>query len=62
MAISQSIKTPAAMENGFGGVDMGKMASAIELLKVSFGIENPPAPEAVFDMSYLPAKEERMLP
>ena len=62
MAIAQSIKTPATAENGFGGVDMAKMATAIDLLKVSFGIENPPAPEAVFDASYLPPMEERMLP
>lgn len=62
LAISDSIKTPAVMENGFGGVDMAKLAQSMEFLKLSMGVVNAPAPEAVFDASYLPPKEERMLP
>ena len=62
MAIAQSIKTPAVMENGFGGVDMDKLAKTMEWLKISMNVQNAPAPADVFDPSYLPPKEERMLP
>ena len=62
MAIAQSIKTPAVIENGFGGVDMAKLAKTMDWLKISMNVQNPPAPEDVFDPSYLPPKEERMLP
>ncbi len=62
MAIAQSIKTPAVIENGFGGVDMEKLGKTMEWLKLSMNVQNPPKPEDVFDASYLPAKEDRMLP
>lgn len=61
MAIAQSIVTPAVKANGFGGAEMDKLAQSIEFLKVSMGVESPPAPEAIFDNSYLPPKAERMI-
>lgn len=61
MAIAQSINTPAVQQNGFGGVDMDKLAKTMEWLSISMGVENPPAPGDVFDASFLPPKEERML-
>ncbi|GGB59416.1 ABC transporter substrate-binding protein [Roseibium aquae] len=63
MAVEGSMATPAVRENGFGGVDMAKLAKSIEYLKTSMGVsDTPPAPERVFDSSYLPPAEERMLP
>jgi len=63
MAVEGSIATPAVKENGFGGVDMDKLAQSIEFLKVSMGVsDTPPAPDRVFDSSYLPPAGERMLP
>lgn len=62
MAIAQSIKTPAVVANGFGGVDMAKLTQSMEFLKTSMGVSAPPAAEAVFDPSFLPPVEERMLP
>ncbi|WP_422018923.1 ABC transporter substrate-binding protein [Roseibium sp.] len=62
MAVEGSIATPAVKENGFGGVDMDKLTKSMEYLQGSMGVSaTPPAPERVFDASYLPPKEERML-
>ena len=62
MAIAQSIKTPAVVANGFGGIDEAKLAQSMEFLKTSMGVANPPAAAKVFDSSFLPPKEQRMLP
>jgi NitT/TauT family transport system substrate-binding protein len=62
MANDMNIKTPYVVENGFGGVDMARLAASIETLKVSMGIPGAIKAEDVFDASFLPAKEERMLP
>ncbi len=62
MANSMNIKTPYVVENGFGGVDEAKLANSIELLKVSMGLKGNVTAADVFDASYLPPKEERMLP
>jgi len=62
MAVDGSIATPAVKANGFGGVDMDKLARSIDHLKVSMGVsDTPPAPERIFDASYLPPLEERMI-
>ena len=62
MANAMNIKTPYVVENGFGGVDMTRLSASIETLKVSMGLKGNVAAEQVFDASFLPAKEERMLP
>ncbi len=62
MAVEGSIATPAVKANGFGGVDMEKLAKSMDYLKMSMGIsDTPPAAEKVFDASYLPPAEERMV-
>jgi NitT/TauT family transport system substrate-binding protein len=62
MANAMNIKTPYVVDNGFGGVDMERLAASIETLKVSMGLKGAVAAEQVFDASFLPPKEERMLP
>lgn len=62
MANRLNIKTPAVVENGFGGVDEAKLAKAIDFLKLSMGLKGNVGPADIFDASYLPPKEERMLP
>ncbi|MEX0405078.1 ABC transporter substrate-binding protein [Aquibium sp. LZ166] len=62
MANSMNINTPWVAENGFGGIDEEKLAKSIELLKVSMGLKGNVTAADVFDASYLPPKEERMLP
>lgn len=62
MANSMNIKTPYVIENGMGGVDPARLAASMETLKVSIGLKGNVNAEQVFDASYLPPKEERMLP
>ena len=62
MAIDMNIKTPYAVENGMGGVDMDRLAASIETLKASMGLKGLAVAADVFDAQYLPPKEERMLP
>ena len=62
MANAMNIKTPYVVENGLGGVDMTRLGASIETLKVSMGLKGNVKAEQVFDASFLPAKEERMLP
>lgn len=62
MANRLNIKTPAVVQNGFGGIDEVKLAQAIDFLKLSMGLKGNVGPTDIFDASYLPPKEERMLP
>lgn len=62
MANAMNIKTPYVVENGFGGIDPARLAASIDTLKVSMGLKGNVKPEQVFDASYLPPKQERMLP
>ncbi|MBH0238839.1 ABC transporter substrate-binding protein [Methylobrevis albus] len=62
MAIAMNIKTPYVVENGMGGIDPDRLAASIETLKISMGLKGNVAAERVFDASFLPPKEERLLP
>ncbi|MCX8999079.1 ABC transporter substrate-binding protein [Rhizobiaceae bacterium BDR2-2] len=62
MANDMNIKTPYVIENGFGGVDPERLAASLETLKISMGLEGKVTAEQIFDASYLPPKEERLLP
>lgn len=62
MANEMNINTAYVQENGMGGVDMDRLNSAIEQLKLSIGIQSDISAADVFDASYLPPMEERMLP
>lgn len=62
MANELNIKTPYVVENGFGGLDMAKLTKSIEYLTVSMKLAGNVKADQIFDASYLPPKEERMLP
>jgi NitT/TauT family transport system substrate-binding protein len=62
MANNLNIKTPYVVANGFGGLDPAKLAKSIEYLTVSMKLTGNVKPEQIFDASFLPPKEERMLP
>lgn len=62
MANELNIKTPYVVENGFGGIDMAKLTKSIEYLTVSMKLAGKVKADQVFDASFLPPKEERMLP
>jgi NitT/TauT family transport system substrate-binding protein len=61
MANEMNIVTPWVVENGFGDVDMERLAASIETLGVSMGLAGNVTAEDVFDPSFLPPAEERML-
>jgi NitT/TauT family transport system substrate-binding protein len=62
MAIDQNFLTEEVAANGFGGIDEARFAAALEQIAQTYEFENAiPAPSAIFDSSYLPAKEDRMV-
>jgi len=62
IAIKTNIVTPDSQKNGLGGVDAGRLKRSIDQVAMSAGLATPPAPDKVFDASFLPPAAERMLP
>ncbi len=61
MALRDNIMTPAVMADGFGGVDMDRLAKSIDQIAVTYDFTNRPTIEQVFDSSYLPPAADRKL-
>ena len=62
LAIHGSIDTPAVRENGVGAVDMERLQLTIDQIADVFELEdNVPTAEEVFDSSFLPEQEMRMI-
>lgn len=61
MAIDANVLTDYVMENGMGGIDAGRMASAIEQTKSVYDFVNAPDAALYFDPSYLPTDGSLML-
>ncbi|MGQ9369390.1 ABC transporter substrate-binding protein [Azospirillum sp. ST 5-10] len=61
MAIAMCVLTPDVKADGMGGVRADRLSSAIDQVTLAFGLADKPAPEAVFDAAFLPAKADRML-
>lgn len=61
MAIAQNFLTPAVKKNGFGGIEADKLARNIAVQREARNLKNPPAPDAVFDSSFLPPAAERKI-
>jgi NitT/TauT family transport system substrate-binding protein len=62
MANALNIRTSYVVENGFGGIDDAKLGKSIEFLTISMKLKGNVKADQIFDASFLPAKEERMLP
>ena len=62
MALAQNIVTDEVRSNGFGGVDMDRLERSIDQIADTYEFTNRPAAADVFDMQYLPAKADRMMP
>lgn len=60
--IDNQIVTPEVKANGLGSVDPQRLAGSIEVVARSLELANPPAPEAVFDASFLSELSDRELP
>lgn len=61
MSLAQNFITPAVKKNGFGGVEQDKLVRNIAVQKEARNLKNPPAPDAVFDSSFLPPAAERQI-
>jgi NitT/TauT family transport system substrate-binding protein len=61
LAIDANVLTDWVRENGLGGIDPERMASAIEQTRLVYEFQNEPDMGAIFDDSYLPDASERML-
>jgi NitT/TauT family transport system substrate-binding protein len=60
MAINENIVTPEVKTNGYGGIDEGRFARAIEQIAIAFKFKTAkPKPEDIFDPSFLPAAPAR---
>jgi NitT/TauT family transport system substrate-binding protein len=60
MVIRDNIVTPEVKANGYGAIDVGRFAHAIDQLAIAYKFKAPkPKPEDIFDPSYLPPPAER---
>jgi NitT/TauT family transport system substrate-binding protein len=60
MVIDQNILTPEVMKNGYGGIDFGRFAKAIDQLAITYQFKSKmPTPIQIFDPAYLPPASAR---
>jgi NitT/TauT family transport system substrate-binding protein len=62
LALDANILTPWVMENGLGGIDPDRMATAIEQLRLTYEFQNEPDAALYFTDAYLPEADVRMMP
>jgi NitT/TauT family transport system substrate-binding protein len=60
LAIETNMLTPDVRERGFGDVRPERLERAIATIAEAFELPTTPAPETVFDGSFLPPQEERL--
>ncbi|MGZ9810665.1 ABC transporter substrate-binding protein [Pseudoroseicyclus sp. H15] len=61
LALEDNVMTDWVMENGFGGIDDARFASGLEQTKSVYEFTSEPDASVIFDSSYLPAADARML-
>jgi NitT/TauT family transport system substrate-binding protein len=59
--IEQSYLTDEVRANGFGGVDMKRMESAIDQVSIAFKFTNKPKAADIFTSEFLPPREDRLI-
>ena len=60
MAIRDNIVTPEVKANGYGGVDKARLAKSIEQIGLTYKWKSAkPAPDDIFDASFLPSAADR---
>jgi NitT/TauT family transport system substrate-binding protein len=55
------ILTPNVKKDGYGGVDMARLARSIEEVALARKLERRPTAQEMFDASFLPPKEQRLI-
>ncbi|WP_439123522.1 ABC transporter substrate-binding protein [Marivita sp.] len=61
LSIDANVATDFAMENGMGGIDAGRMATAIEQIAQTYEFQSAPDASLYFTDAYLPDADTRML-
>jgi NitT/TauT family transport system substrate-binding protein len=61
MALRDNFVTPYVTANGFGGVDMGRLAKSIDQIALTYEFKNRPKPEDIFTSEFLPPAADRKL-
>ena len=61
MAIDQNIVTDEVRQNGIGGVDMDRLERSIDQIADTYEFASRPNAADIFDSSFLPAAEDRMI-
>jgi NitT/TauT family transport system substrate-binding protein len=60
-AMECCIITPNVLKDGFGDVDKSRLERGIKMVAEGYKLLNVPAPDAVFNSSYLPPAKDRMV-
>jgi NitT/TauT family transport system substrate-binding protein len=61
MSLRDNFVTPWVKANGFGGVDMARLAKSIDQIALTYEFKNRPKAEDIFNSQYLPPASERKL-
>lgn len=61
VALSCCIVTDNVRTNGFGDIDRNRLQSVISLITKAYNLPRQPSVDEVFDSSFLPPKNERMI-
>ena len=61
LAMSCCILTPNVLKSGFGGVDTTRLERSIAQIVKAYDLPRTPSVEEMFDPSYLPAPQDRMI-
>lgn len=61
LALKCCIITPNVLKNGYGGVDQARLERTISLISSGYGLPRQPTLAEMFDGSFLPPKEDRMV-
>ena len=61
MSLRDNFVTSWVKDNGFGGVDMARLAKSIDQIALTYDFKNRPKAEDIFTDKYLPPASERKL-
>ena len=61
MSLRDNFVTPWVKSNGFGDVDMARLAKSIDQIALTYDFKNRPKPDDIFTSQYLPPAAERKL-
>ena len=61
LAIESVIATPSARSEGIGGVTAQRLSDMVSQVSSAFELKHPVKPEQVFNPSFLPSRQERMV-